>query len=108
MLKGRGHNIRALTLVLKMRPANPAIAIVARELALRLAAVSFPPGAVHTPGFAHVLADRLPRVFAPSGTGIIDPSLHPALVNAQLIETPVRVEPSYRALLTDPPPANGT
>ena len=63
ILKVRSDNVGALTLLLKMRPANATIAIVARELALRLADLSFPPDAMHTPGVAHVLADRLSRVF---------------------------------------------
>ena len=44
---------RGLTMLLKMRPASPELAIVARELALRLVELLFPPDAIHTPGVAH-------------------------------------------------------
>ena len=59
VLKIRGDNVGALFLVIKMRPANAKQAIIARELALRLVELSFPPDAVHTPGIAHVAADEL-------------------------------------------------
>ena len=60
-LKVRGDNITALTLLLKMRPDkdSPAMGIIARELTLRLVELSFPPEALHTPGVAHVIADKL-------------------------------------------------
>ena len=48
VLKVRGDNVGALTLLLKMRPSSPSMAIVSRELALRLVELSFPPDAVHT------------------------------------------------------------
>ena len=66
-LKVRGDNVTALTLLIKMRPDknSPAMGIIARELALRLVELSSPPEAVHTPGVAHVIADRLSRVHAP-------------------------------------------
>ena len=57
----------ALTLMVKMRTTSSTIAIVARELALRLVELSFPPDAVHTPGISHVIADKLSRVHAPGG-----------------------------------------
>ena len=37
------------------------LAIAARELALRLVDLSFPPVAEHTPGLSHVCADMLSR-----------------------------------------------
>ena len=49
------------------RIPNATMAVVTRELAFRLAKISFPPDAEHTPGIGHVLADRLSRVFAPGG-----------------------------------------
>ena len=97
VLKIRGDNVGALVLCIKMRPANATIAIVARELALRLAELSFPPDAVHTPGVAHVLADRLSRVFAPNGSGIVDKNIHPALANAKLTKVPDRSNSWYKA-----------
>ena len=65
VLKVNADNVGALTLLIKMRPGSANIAIIARELALRLVDLSFPPDAVHTPGVAHVIADRLSRVHAP-------------------------------------------
>ena len=86
-----------------MRPATATIAIVARELALRLAELSFPPDAVHTPGVAHVLADRLSRVHAPDGSGIVDKTIHPALAHAELTTVPDRDDSWYSAAEeTDP------
>ena len=68
-----------------------------KGLAPRLAELSFPPDAVHTPGVAHVLADRLSRVFAPNGSGVVDKTIHPALANAKLTKVPVRSNSWYRA-----------
>ena len=96
VLKIRGDNVGALFLVVKMRPPNATTAIVATELALRLAELSFPPDAIHTPGVAHVLADRLSRVYAPGGPGKVDKTIHPALANAQLTEVPERNSSWYR------------
>ena len=89
-------NVGALFLVVKMRPPNATTAIVARELALRLAELSFPPDAIRTPGVAHVLADRLSRVYAPGGPGKVDKTIHPALQDAQLTEVPERNSSWYR------------
>ena len=102
VLKVRGDNVGALTLLIKMRPATPALAIVARELALRLVELSFPPDAVHTPGVAHVIADRLSRVFAPGGAGSVSKDLHPALKCAVPSPIPARDRRWYRALSPEP------
>lgn len=67
ILKVRGDNIGALTLRIKMRPANPATTIVDRELTLGLIEHSFPPDAAYTPGIAHVVADWLFRIHVPNG-----------------------------------------
>ena len=96
VLKLRGDNVGALYMVVKMRPPDAAHAIIAREMALRLAELSFPPDAVHTPGVAHVLADRLSRVFAPGGKNKVDKSIHPALVNAEVTNVPVRDDHWYK------------
>ena len=95
-------------LCIKMCPANDTIAIVARELSLRLAELSFPPDAVHTPGVAHVLADRLSRIFAPNGSGLVDKTIHPALANAELTMVPERDNSWYSAAEeTDPASGEG-
>ena len=62
-----GDNATARTLVTKMRPSSPELAILARELALRLVELSFPPDAQHTPGVGHIFADKLLRLFSPTG-----------------------------------------
>ena len=98
VLKIRGDNVGALFLVIKMRPANAKQAIIARELALRLVELSFPPDAVHTPGIAHVAADALSRVYAPKGSGIVSNKIHPALKLATETPAPIRNESWYRAL----------
>ena len=81
-----------------MRLANSKQAIIARELALRLVELSFPPDAVHTPGVAHVVAEKLSRVFAPGGTGLVDNSIHQALKPAVETSAPNRNAEWYRAL----------
>ena len=94
----RGDNVGALTLLVKMRLANSKQAIIATELGRRLVELSFPPDAVHTPGVAHVVADRLSRVFAPGGAGRVDNSIHPALKLAVETSAPIRNAEWYRAL----------
>lgn len=86
----RGDNVGALTPLIKMRPASAKQAIIARELALRLVELSFPPDAVHTPGIAHIVADELSRVYAPKGTGIVDNKIYPALEHAKETPAPTR------------------
>ena len=92
VLKIKGDNVAALTLLVKMRPSGPTMAIIARELALRLAVLSFPPDAVHTPGVAHVLADRLSRVHCPDGPGRASADLHPAIADATEASVPERTK----------------
>ncbi len=87
---------------MKLRPPSTAQAIVARELALHLIEVSFPPEAVHTPGVSHVIADRLSRVFAPGGTQVVSADAHVALANAVRTHVPDRPRQWYRTLTTDP------
>ena len=103
VLKVRGDNVTALMQVVKLRPATPEHAIIARELGLILVDLSFPPDAEHTPGVAHVLADRLSRVHAPETNGgppiagTIPDSLHPAIANATRDQAPVRDASWYQA-----------
>ena len=71
VLKITGDNASPLTLVTKMRPPSPELAIIARELALRLVELSFPPDAQHKSGAGHVFADALSRVYSPTGAGVL-------------------------------------
>ena len=96
VLKIRGDNVGALFLVIKMRPPDAKHAIIARGMALRLADLSFPPDAIHTPGVAHVLADRLSRVFMPGGSGKVDKNVHPALAQSELTIVPDRDSTWYK------------
>ena len=112
VLKVRGDNVTALVLLIKMRPKTTKtqdeagdvvkaskLAIVARELALRLVDLSFPPDAEHTPGLSHVFADMLSRVDAPAANkgfdGILRPDAHPAMATSARVETPTRNDKWY-------------
>lgn len=97
VLKVMGDNVGALTLLIRMRPHSPQIAITARGLGLRLVDLSFPPDAMHTPGVSHAIADRLSRIHAPGGTGILTNDIHPALSTSTVAETPNRDAVWYRA-----------
>ena len=98
----RSDNVTALTLLVKMRPGSPQIAIIARELALKLVEFSFPPDAMHTPGIAHVLADELSRVHAPGGIGDIKLYKHRALSDAKLVHPAARPTSWYKAYKREP------
>ena len=100
VLKVKGDNVAALTLLIKMRPSTPEMAVIARELALRLATLSFPPDAIHTPGIAHVVADKLSRIHSPDGDGIVGLSIHHALSSATAVQVPARTAEWYK---TDTP-----
>ena len=88
MAKQEAVGSHTLTLLTKMRPhsstdadghrvPNTTMAVVARELATRLVDLSFPPDVEHTPGIGHVIADRVSRVYAPSGSGKVTTPLLP-------------------------------
>ena len=47
------------------------------EMAPRVVELSFPPDAIHIPGTSRVIADRLSRVYAPSGNGAVDETTQP-------------------------------
>ena len=96
VFKITGDNVTALTLVTKMRPPSPEFVIIARELALRLVELSFPPDAQHTPGVGHIFADKLSRVFAPTGKGVPTPDLDPAMITVQEAIAPERNSHFYR------------
>ena len=77
------------------------IAIVARELALRLVDLSFPPDAEHTPGMSHILADMLSRVDAPVANkglaGVLPSDAHPAMLHSTRVTVPTRGAHWYKA-----------
>ena len=84
---------------MKMRPASPQQAIIARELALLTAHDAFPPSVEHTPGVAHLVADALSRIHDP-GKDTEDVYNHPAL--SQAIETPCPDRPKeWHVTLSD-------
>ena len=78
------------------RVPNTTMAVVARELAMRLVDFSFPPDAKHTPGIGHILADRLSRIYSPTGLGRITMDLHPALAAASETTAPIRDDKWYQ------------
>ena len=102
LLKVISDNVTALTMLIKMRPDNAKMAIVARELALRLGKLSFPPDAVHTPGVSHKIADLLSRVYQPGKSMELDESAHPMLRGAVRVGVPERNDTFYRAVLHEP------
>ena len=74
----RTDNIAALTTLVKLQPHSSALGIIARELALDIAASSFTPDeAVHIPGIANVAADYLSRLCDPHACGTPPPYLDP-------------------------------
>jgi hypothetical protein len=91
--------------VVLLRRSLGCLAVLACGVWSGIAAVvelSYPPDAVHTPGVALVIADRLSRIHAPGGSGTASPSLHPSLKDAVLTPVPVRDRCWYRALAPDP------
>ena len=84
-LQVRSDNVTALTTLVMMRPGSPNIAIIAREIGLRLVEFSFPPDAMHTPGIAHILSrttylgSMLTEGLGMSSVTVIEPSLMPSL-----------------------------
>ena len=87
----------------RTRIPSSTMGTIARELALRLAALPFPPDAVHTPGVGHIIADRLSRTQAPTSDGTPSADLHPALREAIEDSAPPRSEGWYKA--SSPPTA---
>ena len=78
----------------KLRPKGRTMAIIAREVALLTARLSYPPRVHHTPGVAHVLADGLSRAL----TDDDEIFKHPALQNAVRQRCSVRNRRWYRAI----------
>ena len=104
VLRIAGDNVTALTMVVKMRPDNAKMAIIARDLALRLAKLSFPPDAMHVPGVSHKIADRLSRVYQPGETAPLEDfvSAHPRMQTAVRVDVRDRDDAFYKALLREP------
>ena len=100
----RSDNVGALTLVIRMRPKSAKLAIISRELAMHFTNFSFMPSVVHTPGIAHVLADKLSRLDDPSLSDAQDILNHNALRSASRTAVPTRDESYYKtlALCTSP------
>ena len=99
ILKVKSDNVTALTMLTKLRtkPGSPALAVIARELALRLVDLSFPPDAEHVAGAGHVSADALSRVYDPrKGKGYLTSDLHPAMRRAKEATAPTRDATFYR------------
>jgi len=66
-------------------------------MAPRVVELSLPPDAIHIPGTSRVIADRLSRVYAPSGNGVVNETIHPALAHATRTTMPDRNDSWYRA-----------
>ena len=65
----RTDNVAALTMVAKMQPHSAQLAIIARELALDIAAAMYTPDVVeHVPGVSNIAADSLSRINDPTKT----------------------------------------
>ena len=94
-MRVRGDNVGALTLAFKMRPGNMQQAIIARELAVITSRAAFPPAVLHTPGFAHKIADKLSRVHDPHGKQ----EAHAALDHAKRVAVLERTRSWYRTIL---------
>ena len=91
----RGDNIGSLTLTLELRPKTDMLAIIAREIALCTAVLSFPFDVSHTPGIAHVVVDMLSRLAQP---GCEDEPLHPALHQSEKLGAPARDDSYYKCI----------
>ena len=102
----RGDNVGALTLVMRMRPANAQQAIISREIALETANCAFPPLVVHTPGVAHKIADELSRVNDPN-KDVSAVFAHPALVRSSQRVCPPRPAQWYKTLVKADPLRSG-
>ena len=62
----RTDNVAALTMCCKMQPHSETLGVIARELALDIAASSYKPDdARHIPGIANKTVDYLSRIYAP-------------------------------------------
>ena len=84
-----------LTMVLHFKGSGTSLHIIAREVALEVAASSYRPlVAEHIAGVANVTADALSRLHVPGGTY----ELPACLARARPAEVPSRPREWYRAL----------
>lgn len=76
-----------------------------RPLALPLVELSLPADAVHTPGIAHVIADKLSRIHAPDGEKCQE--FYPEFWKAKKTTVLERNVAWYRAVGCEPVDADG-
>ena len=74
MIRTHGNSGMAAGLLIALRPKmqSPAIARVAKELALRVLESSVHPDALHASGMSRVIAHTLSLALVPSGDGVVD------------------------------------
>ena len=78
MLSLRTDNVAALTTLVKLQPHSNTLGLIARELALDIAASAFNPDEVmHIPGLANKAADHLSRICDPSASSALPSYLLP-------------------------------
>ena len=99
----RGDNVTMLTMIAKLKSRGGALSVIAREIALEVAAAAYRPFLVeHVPGVANGVADALSRKAQPGKVW----TLPAALSAAVRVEVPRRGRSWYRALVPpagDPP-----
>ena len=95
MLTVRSDNLATLAMVAKMQPHSPHMGIVAREIALDVAAASYAPDIVeHLPGVANTGSDTLSRLHSPDKSYNIPDYLKDIMAEP----APMRVDSWYKAL----------
>ena len=93
-LQLRTDNVAALTTLIKMQPHSSSLGIIARELALDVAASAYTPDeAVHIPGIANKAADVLSRLYAPG-----PPPIPAYLIEHERHQCPIRNPGWWRAI----------
>jgi hypothetical protein len=102
----RGDNITMLTMLAHFKGSTPALNLLAREVALDVAAAAYRPvRAEHIPGVANTVADVLSRFHMPGSAK----ALPECLVGCTRADVPARTRSWYRSLVLpgDPPMASG-
>ena len=98
-LRVKSDSVSALILVLRMKTSGRASGIIAREVALDVAASCYAPAlAEHVPGVANVVADALSRRFEPGCTFAVPR----CLLEVPELELPPRDASYYRTLGAPP------